>query len=185
MNPYTQNWKTILKANPTDWLLQTDKPIVRWWTFIDILKKTYDDPDVRAAKKASLQYPPLVDLLRTQNKEGYWIKRDYYLPKSYGAFCRRRRIQNIALVWKTKSDTCTHDSIIRLLIQFSYKDDSRVHKAMGWLLSTQREDNMWLCGFKNSRYGLYLKQTTARWQLAFGSSCSTTILGFWPCGPIQ
>jgi len=108
MNPYTQNWKTILKANPTDWLLQTDNP------------KSYGTFWVLSV---------LADFGLT--KENQNIKRacEYILnhQRDNGAFCRRRRIQNIALVWKTKSDTYTHDSIIRLLIQFSYKDDSQSH----------------------------------------------------------
>ncbi|GAG14093.1 unnamed protein product, partial [marine sediment metagenome] len=45
------DWKSVLKANPTDWLLEEDNPSVRYLTLIDIVEKPPNDPEVIKVKK--------------------------------------------------------------------------------------------------------------------------------------
>lgn len=59
-----------------------------------------------------------------------------------GAFCRHQQALDQGRVWQ---EACTHARIVRFLIQFGYADDSRVRKAIGWLVLIQREDGMWFC----------------------------------------
>ena len=163
-------WKSALRADPTDWLLEPNNPSVRYWTLVDILDRPADDREVLAAQK----------------QDGYWVQRDYYLPKAYGtfwvlsvladlgltakpglvagdervrqgcefmftfqhrngAFGRRCRVAGQGIVWRAKDAPCTHARTVRFLIQFGYADDPRVRKALERLLATQRDDGMWLC----------------------------------------
>ncbi|HNS51561.1 MAG TPA: terpene cyclase/mutase family protein [Anaerolineae bacterium] len=62
-----------------------------------------------------------------------------------GAFCRRRRVPGLGMVWQDDTEPCTHARIVRFLIQFGYAKDPRVRKAVDWLLPTQRDDGMWFC----------------------------------------
>ena len=41
----------MLKANPTDWLLERDNPSVRYFTLKDILGKAENDPEVKQARQ--------------------------------------------------------------------------------------------------------------------------------------
>lgn len=82
-----RDWKYKLKADPTEWLLEPENPAVRYWTLVDILNRPSDDPEVCAVQAAIPTYPPVAELLAAQRRDGYWGKRDYYLPRtSRGTF---------------------------------------------------------------------------------------------------
>jgi len=71
-----------LKGDPLPWLLELENPPVRYWTLIDILDRPRDDVQVRAAQAAIATYPPVAELLAAQKREGYWVKPNYYLPRT-------------------------------------------------------------------------------------------------------
>ena len=79
-------WLKGLNGAPLPWLLEPENPSVRYWTLLDILDYSDDDPEVRAARAAIPTFSPMAKLLAAQKREGYWVKRDYYLPKNYGTF---------------------------------------------------------------------------------------------------
>lgn len=68
------------------WLLEPETPSIRYWALSDLLDKPADDPNVRAAHAAIPTRSPVAELLAAQKPDGYWVKRDYYLPKNYGTF---------------------------------------------------------------------------------------------------
>ena len=43
------DWKSLLKADPTDWLLENDNPSVRYFTMTDILDIPVDSHEVMDA----------------------------------------------------------------------------------------------------------------------------------------
>jgi hypothetical protein len=77
-----RNWKHKLKADPTEWLLESENAPVRYLTLVDILNRPPDDPEVLEAQAAIPTYPPVAELLAAQERDGYWSKRDYYLPRA-------------------------------------------------------------------------------------------------------
>ena len=81
-----ETWKTHLQADPLPWLLEPEDPPVRVGALTDLLERPPDDPEVRAARAAISSYPPAAGLLAAQKRDGYWVKRDYYLPKYDGTF---------------------------------------------------------------------------------------------------
>lgn len=80
------NWLEGLEENPIPWLLEPENPSVAYLTLIDLLDRPVDDPQVRAMRAAIPSYTPVAELLATQKQDGFWVKRDYYLPKNYGTF---------------------------------------------------------------------------------------------------
>jgi hypothetical protein len=66
--------------------LEEENPPIRHQTLRDLLDRPVDDPELRKAKAAIPFYPPVAKLLASQKRNGYWVKRDYYLPKHYGTF---------------------------------------------------------------------------------------------------
>ena len=83
----SEAWQTRLRANPTPWLLEPQAhPAVRYRTLTELLDRPAGDPQVRAARAAIPTHPPVAELLAAQKRDGYWVKRDYYLPKCCGTF---------------------------------------------------------------------------------------------------
>ncbi|ODS35379.1 nitrogen fixation protein NifH [Candidatus Altiarchaeales archaeon WOR_SM1_SCG] len=66
------NWKSLLKAVPTDWLLEKDNPSVRYFTLINILEKPENDPEVMAAKQEIMKTGVVPKILANQKDEGNW-----------------------------------------------------------------------------------------------------------------
>jgi hypothetical protein len=77
-------WLDELRGDPTAWLMESENPAIRYRTLSELLDRPADDPGVQAARRAIPTYPPVADLLGAQKGEGYWVKRDYYLPKCTG-----------------------------------------------------------------------------------------------------
>jgi hypothetical protein len=76
----------MLRADPISWLLEPDNPSIRSRTLTELLDARAADPQVHEAQAAMSAHPPVAALLEEQKKYGYWVKRDYYLPKYCGTF---------------------------------------------------------------------------------------------------
>jgi len=76
-----QDWKKVLKADPTDWLLEHDEsqPAIRYYTLRDILGRDENDKEVKAAKAAIMVSGPVPVILAAQHPDGYWGKRPTYM----------------------------------------------------------------------------------------------------------
>jgi hypothetical protein len=66
-----QDWKKVLKADPTDWLLEPDEPGVRYLALRDIVDA--DEKEVKAARRKAHRKGPIAAILAEMNPEGYWI----------------------------------------------------------------------------------------------------------------
>jgi hypothetical protein len=79
------NWKSLLKVDPIEWLLEMDNPSVRYFTLTDILCKAEEDPDVKEAKSRILEVGPVPKILAKQTTEGYWEgTQNFYMAKYKG-----------------------------------------------------------------------------------------------------
>jgi len=76
------NWRSLLKADPTEWLLEKDNPSVRCFTLTDILGKPESDSEVRDAKDEIMEVEAVPKILAKQSNEGYWeTPKNLYTPK--------------------------------------------------------------------------------------------------------
>jgi len=77
-----RNWKSVLKADPTDWLLEHRNPCVRYFTLRDILDYSQNSPEVEKAKENINSYDKVVRIFSQQKPEGYWESAEQpYHPK--------------------------------------------------------------------------------------------------------
>ncbi|MFT3951695.1 MAG: nitrogen fixation protein NifH [Oscillospiraceae bacterium] len=65
------HWKTVLKADPTNWLLEEDNPSVRYFTLKHILDKPENDPEVQMAKDKIMQAGIVPKMLERQREPAY------------------------------------------------------------------------------------------------------------------
>jgi hypothetical protein len=75
-----QDWKKLLKADSTDWLLEKDDPGVRYLALRDLVGA--DEKEIKAARIQAHRHGPIADILKNMNPEGYWITPGLgYTPK--------------------------------------------------------------------------------------------------------
>lgn len=63
--------KSVLKADPTNWLLEEENPSVRYFTLKDILGKPENDMAVQNAKREIMQFGIVPEILRKQQEPTY------------------------------------------------------------------------------------------------------------------
>jgi hypothetical protein len=80
------SWRQRLTNDPTPWLLEPNNPPVRYGTLRDLLGRPADDADLLAARAAIPAFAPVAALLAAQEPQGYWVRKDHYLPKHTGTF---------------------------------------------------------------------------------------------------
>ena len=64
-------WKALLKADPSDWLLEKENPSVRYFALKQILDLPEDDPAVLEAKNLIMQYGIVPEILQKQQDPAY------------------------------------------------------------------------------------------------------------------
>jgi len=80
-----RDWRSFLKADPTDWLVEKDNPSVRCFTLTDILGKPENDCEVREAKDEIMEVGAVPKILTRQSTEGYWeTPKNFYKAKYKG-----------------------------------------------------------------------------------------------------
>ena len=60
------DWKSVLKTDPTAWLLGEDNPSVRYLTLTGILGMTIGDPEARKARDAIMETGVVPQILAKQ-----------------------------------------------------------------------------------------------------------------------
>jgi hypothetical protein len=77
------DWKSLLKADPTAWLLGKDNPSVRYYTLVDILDIPGNDPRVLEAKQQIMETGVVLKILKKQDDKGFWETPDRYYTAKY------------------------------------------------------------------------------------------------------
>ena len=73
----------MLKADPTDWLLEAENPSVRYFTLIEILEKSDNYPAVKESKAAIMESGTAPRILAKQKEDGYWETPERFYRATY------------------------------------------------------------------------------------------------------
>jgi hypothetical protein len=75
-----EDWKKVLKADPTEWLLEPDDPGVRYLALRDIVDA--DAKEIKDARRIAHREGPIALILAEMNPAGYWVIPGFgYNPK--------------------------------------------------------------------------------------------------------
>lgn len=77
------SWKSWLRADPTEWLLETNNPSVRYFTLRDLLEKTETNSEIREAKQDIMRTGVVPAILEKQENEGYWAEPERFYNAKY------------------------------------------------------------------------------------------------------
>jgi hypothetical protein len=109
----SENWKKLLKADPTNWLLEESDPGVRYLALRDIVDTS--GKELAEARQMAYNEGPIATILENMNPEGWWVKPGPgYLPK-----CR-------STVWSL---------ILLAQLGGSIQENERIDKACSYLLN--------------------------------------------------
>jgi hypothetical protein len=153
---------TLVPRSVLDWLLEPADPGVRALTLRDVLGAPPDDPEVRAARRATVRHAPVRPILEAMKDEGFWVKPGPgYAPKytgtvwqliflgQFGADGEDRRIRRAADYVLDHSRSvlggfsangapngivhCLQGNLGASLLELGFGDDPRMKEALDWL----------------------------------------------------
>ncbi len=76
------NWKDLLRSDPTEWLLESDNPSVRYLTLLDIVGRKRADREVKEAKSVIMKSGVVPRILARQ-KAGIWGAEERFYRDKY------------------------------------------------------------------------------------------------------
>ena len=163
------DWIKLLKADPTDWLLEEADPGVRYLALRDIVDAGVRE--VRAARKKAYREGPIAEILDKMDPEGYWIQPGPgYNPKfqsivwslmslaQLGAFVKEDKRVGKACAYYldhalarggqftprgtvTDIGLCLQGNMLTSLVDLGYQDD-RLDTAYAWMARRITGDNL-------------------------------------------
>jgi hypothetical protein len=77
------DWKSVLKADAVDWLLEKDNPSVRYFALKQILDKPQTSAEVQEAKKEIMLAGVVPKILAKQHGDGYWEAPEKFYTAKY------------------------------------------------------------------------------------------------------
>ncbi|HVN55695.1 MAG TPA: hypothetical protein VMT46_15280 [Anaerolineaceae bacterium] len=170
------DWKSLLHADPTDWLLEPSNPSVRYFTLRWLLDLPEDEPQVCAAQEAIAQSAPVQKIFKQMHPAGYWGSD----PNPH-AGCRGRLLLLTWLGYRGDAVRpaieyylngilspegayavemkgraiflpCHAANLLRLMLWNGLADDPRTARLMDWLIGVQQPDGVWACISKLNAY---------------------------------
>ncbi len=163
-------WKSLLKDDPAEWLLEESDPSIRYFALRWLLDKPDEDPQVIAASQAIAQSAPVQKILKRQRPGGYWGSDPHPHYGSRGhllllawlgyrgneAVCQSMQgymdkciteegAYVITLKGRTICLPCHAAGLLGLMLWFGFADDPRGRKILDWLVSIQQTDGVWPC----------------------------------------
>ena len=164
-------WKSMLKADPTDWLLEPDNPSVRYWTLTDLLDRPEDDPQVAEAKAAIPGSKDVQAIFARQDPAGWWdtSERATGIKRASGQLLilsrlgvppdeRTRRGCEFVLSkpWlPTRRPVCIVPcytaNCLRFLAHFGYGDDPHVDEGWRAIIERLERDDGLICWYQKQR----------------------------------
>jgi hypothetical protein len=112
-----ENWKDVLKADPTDWLLEDTNPSVRYFALKELLDRPEEDQAVQDARLDIMQKGLVPDILLKQ--------RDLAYLKTYPGFYTRKYD---GLVWT-----------LIVLAELGAVPNEQIREQCGYLLAHSQE----------------------------------------------
>lgn len=77
------SWKSWLRADPTEWLIETNNPSVRYVTLCDLLEKPETNSDVKEAKQDIMRTGVVPAILEKQKDDGHWEDPERFYSAKY------------------------------------------------------------------------------------------------------
>jgi hypothetical protein len=82
--PMMREWKDLLNSDPTEWLLESKDPSLRYLVMTELLDVDADSSEARELRERLMAEGPVAKLLASQQPGGYWGRQeDFYINTKY------------------------------------------------------------------------------------------------------
>ena len=122
------DWRSILNADPTEWLLEGENPSVRYFTLTEILGKPENDILVKETKEDIMKTGIVPAILAKQHKEGNWEKPERFYTAKY-----KGTVWQLLVLAELKADGS--DGRIKRACEFIL-EHSQDHESGGFSMNT-------------------------------------------------
>jgi hypothetical protein len=164
------DWKSLLRGDPTDWLLEDTNPSVKYYSLRWLLDKSENAREVQSAREAISQSVPVKKIMKRQKTEGYWGSdsrphhgtRGYLLMLRWLGYRGDEGVQKamdyridgclledgaygIELKGRMVKLPCHGADLLRQMVWFGYQKDPKTKKLLNWLVRIQDEVGIWPC----------------------------------------
>ncbi len=79
-----RDWLALLSSDPTEWLLESDDPSLRYRVLTELMDVPADSTEALGARKALMRSGPVATILSKQEAGGHWgRKEDFYVRSKY------------------------------------------------------------------------------------------------------
>jgi hypothetical protein len=168
------SWRDVLRGDLLPWLLEPENPSVRYWTLVDLLGRSADDPEVLEVRAAIAQLPLVQELYADQQPKGHWgddetkpytaagtlgvlgvlyalgVEPDERTAAGCDSFLRfcQNECGGFSLTKTRRSGIfpCTTGEHLPMLIYFGLGDDPRVRRAFTFVIEDMATDDALDCG---------------------------------------
>ncbi len=123
------DWKSVLEADPTEWLLEKDNPSVRYFALTEILDKPETDSEVKQAKSEIMEGGVVPAILAGQTEEGFWEAPERFYTAKY-----RGTVWQLIILAELGADG--RDERIRRGCEFIF-NNSQDHESGGFSMNTR------------------------------------------------
>lgn len=166
-----EDWKDVLKADITDWLVEEENPVVRYWSLRDLVGAS--EEEIEVARQHALRSEVVQEVFRQQKPEGHWenpgnMHAPHYTSTVYqltllGDLGLRaedeRVVKGVEAILKTQRDDggfpghdprrCAYGPydiglIIRFMHQFGLGCDPRIEQMYEWIEKNQMPEGGWV-----------------------------------------
>jgi hypothetical protein len=125
------DWKSVLKNDPTEWLLETDNPSVHYFTLTELLEKPETEQETIAAKKEIMHRGTVPKILAKQNDQGYWETPDRFYTAKY-----KGTVWQLIILAELGADA--NDERVRKACEFML-ENSQDHESGGFSMATSKK----------------------------------------------
>jgi hypothetical protein len=77
-----EGWRSLLRADPTPWLLGSDDALIRYRTLVDLMDRFPGDPRAVQAMDEAMSSGPIQKILARQAEGGHWGKEEHFYQRS-------------------------------------------------------------------------------------------------------
>jgi len=166
-----KGWRNVLKADPTDWLLEDENPVIRYWTLRDVVGASAEE--VEAARQQALDSEVVREVFYQQKPAGHWENPDNMHAPHYTSTVYHltllgdlgpnaddeRIVKGVEAVLRTQRDDggfpghdpreCEYGPydiglVIRFMHQFGLSDDPRLARMYDWIEKNQTPEGGWV-----------------------------------------
>ncbi|MGE5141349.1 MAG: hypothetical protein ACM3JD_17920 [Rudaea sp.] len=171
-----RDWRSVLKGDAMEWLLEESNPSVRYHALLWLCDQPENSADVVRTRRAIARSAPVQKIIADQRPGGYWgsdprphhataghLRLLLWLGAPRSEAVRKAMDYRVACLLpdgaygigtpeRAYLVPCHGAEMLSLMLRYGYAADPRTRKLLDWLLRIQEGDGVWPCPSKRNHF---------------------------------